>query len=347
MPAQYTHQLLAERIFGDLPAAVRAEITDRAAYFIGAQGGDVFYFLRVPDGKAKNLGKYMHREDVYGFFSALCRRAKGGAALSYALGYVAHYAADVVFHPFVYAVCGQMAKEDALRRVRLHAYVESDLDSYFVQKYAGVPVNGYAYPVAKREPDARALYELIRGACRDRGRKDFSFRAFRRALSRFYLFERLFRDTTLRKRKFLHAAETLLHAPHTLSVLCRRAEADGRCLNRSRAVWHNPSDLSFASDEDADMLFARAAAEGGAPCVRVLRVRALGRGASRRRFRQRAFDGHKRPARPPEAAKGAKKAARFGKGGRAINPSCSLARGAPSRYTGSGGGRCRGFTIPT
>ena len=262
MPAQYTHQLLAERIFGDLPAAVRAEITDRAAYFIGAQGGDVFYFLRVPDGKAKNLGKYMHREDVYGFFSALCRRAKGGAALSYALGYVAHYAADVVFHPFVYAVCAQMAKEGAMRRVRLHAYVESDLDSYFVQKYAGVPVNGYAYPVAKREPDARALYELIRGACRDRGRKDFSFRAFRRALSRFYLFERLFRDTTLRKRKFLHAAETLLHAPHTLSVLCRRAEADGRCLNRSRAVWRNPSDLSFVSDEDADMLFERAAAEG-------------------------------------------------------------------------------------
>ena len=103
MPAQYTHQILAERILGALPENVREKITDQTAYFIGAQGGDVFYFLRVFDGKTENLGKYMHNEEISSFFNSLCARAsEGGTALSYALGYVTHYAVDIVFHPYVY-----------------------------------------------------------------------------------------------------------------------------------------------------------------------------------------------------------------------------------------------------
>lgn len=263
MAAQYTHQILAERILEALPENVRESIADPNAYFIGAQGGDVFYFLRVLDGKTENLGKYMHNEEICAFFNALCRGAAGNkTAMSYALGYVTHYAADIVFHPFVYGQTEYRIEREPSRRVRWHAYIESDLDSYFVQKYAGIPVNEYVYPIRKRDLDARALYELIRGVCRDRGRKNFSYSSFLRSLSRFYLFERLFRDRKLRKRKFLDKAERLFHASHTLSVLCRRTDIDEKCLNAEGREWHNPSEPTFFSREDADLLFARAVAEG-------------------------------------------------------------------------------------
>lgn len=263
MPAQYTHQILAERILGALPENVREKIIDQTAYFIGAQGGDVFYFLRVFDGKTENLGKYMHNEEISSFFNSLCARAsEGGTALSYALGYVTHYAVDIVFHPYVYGQTEFFIGQHPSRRVRWHAYIESDIDSYFVQKHLGIPVNQYVYPVRKKELDARALYALIRGVCHDRGRKNFSYPSFLRSLSRFYLFERLFRDRKLRKRKFLNAGENLFRASHTLSVLCRRTDFDGQCLNTEHREWHNPSEPAFLSREDADLLFERAAAEG-------------------------------------------------------------------------------------
>ena len=47
MPAEYTHQIIAENVLEALPAAQRERVSDFSAYCIGAQGGDVFYFLRI------------------------------------------------------------------------------------------------------------------------------------------------------------------------------------------------------------------------------------------------------------------------------------------------------------
>lgn len=267
MPAQYTHQIIAERTLEKLPENIRDKITDYSAYAIGAQGGDVFYFLRVLDGKTQNLGKYLHNDDIYETFCSLYKAAKRHPeAFSYVAGYITHYAVDIVFHPYVYGLTERMIGEEPSWRGRWHAYIESDLDSYFVRKYCKKPVNEYSYPVRRRDIDIRALYPLIGGVCREQGRRKFSYRSFCRSFSRFYTFERLFLDKKLRRRGVLNRIEKVLHIPHTFSVLCRRTDYDERCLNKSHKEWHNPSDPSFTSHEDADQLFERAERE----CLRLI-----------------------------------------------------------------------------
>ena len=43
MPSLYTHQILAEKVMELLPERTRRYVTREGEYFLGAQGGDVFY----------------------------------------------------------------------------------------------------------------------------------------------------------------------------------------------------------------------------------------------------------------------------------------------------------------
>ena len=262
MPSQFTHALIAEEILAALPENIRAQAASLPEYYAGAQGGDVFFFLRLTADPAKNPGKRLHRRDVYKTFCMLlsAARAGGAAVRSYAAGYITHYAADTVFHPFVYGTMEKLYAaaeqgEKRLLRTNVHSYIESDLDTHFTRTRKNLPVSGYTPPA--HAPQARALHPALAEVC-----GGASLRAFARSFRRFALYERFFRDRTYRKRKFFYAAERLTFAPHILSVQCRRREADPRCTNAERALWRNPSVPAFTSHESADELFARAVAEG-------------------------------------------------------------------------------------
>lgn len=266
MPAQYTHQIIAEELLPLLPENVRASVTDLPAYYLGAQGGDVFYFLRLVTPKGDNLGKYLHNREVYRTFCEFLRAAKGKngnpVALSYAAGYVTHYAADTVFHPYVYGTMQKLISAHPKSRIRWHAYIESDIDSYFVEKLRGVPITKYVSPLRLKDIDIPALYPYVSEVLDARGQRHFSQFLFRRALRRYFLFERTFTDRTLRRRRVLHAAESALHCQRAFSSLCRRTGIDENCLNAEGEEWSNPSDPSFRSREGADALFERALREG-------------------------------------------------------------------------------------
>ena len=264
LPSQYTHQLIAEEVFARLPENVRAAIPSKAAYFLGAQGGDIYFFFRVKDGRRRNLGKRMHNRRIYEDLSAFAAAAgEADEVSSYAAGYLCHYAADTVFHPFVYGLTERFLAEEPSRRVKWHAYIESDLDTHFVSARLGLPVQSYSFPLRRKDVDLDALYPLVHAVCGGtEGHKLFSPRAFRAAVGRFFLYVWWFRDPHLRRRRFFEGAERLLHVPHVLSALYRRAQADERCLNADGREWRNPSVPAFFSCEDADRLFERAVAEG-------------------------------------------------------------------------------------
>ncbi len=256
MPSQYTHQLIAEAVFGRLPSEIRARLTSPAAFALGAQGGDAYFFCWLNDGRRYNLGRRMHCRGIYRDFCMLAR-AEGGWQSSYAAGYICHYAADTVFHPFVYALCARLAGESG-RRAKWHAYVESDLDTYFVQTRKGIPVSAYELPFCRDDLDLGALLPLVRAM----SGSALSERALRAALRRFFWYVRWFRDETGRRRRFFAGAERMLCAPRLLSCLYRRGEYDARVCNAAGEVWSNPADPSFSSREDANALFGRAVREG-------------------------------------------------------------------------------------
>ena len=94
MPAFFTHETVCEKVLDRLPEKQAARISDRALFYLGAQGGDPLFLYR---DKNKRLGVVLHREKIYEFFAALLR----ADCDSFALGYLTHYAADTVFHPYV------------------------------------------------------------------------------------------------------------------------------------------------------------------------------------------------------------------------------------------------------
>ena len=80
MPSTHTHALIAEEVLAALPENVRAQIVSEKEYFAGAQGADVYFFLRFCADTEKNVGKSLHRRGIYKSFSALLDAAREGDA---------------------------------------------------------------------------------------------------------------------------------------------------------------------------------------------------------------------------------------------------------------------------
>ncbi len=260
MPSSYTHQLIAERVAEELPENVKSRLSFMPEYFLGAQGGDIFYFYNMA-GREKNVGKYFHRRNIYGVFSSFLQSASAcaPAALCYMAGYITHYAADTVFHPYVYWLARTQKQKTGRKKDNIHARSESDFDSYFVQKIRRMKVNEYEYPVRYGDLDFGALFPVLKAACAER---ELTEKGLRRAVRRFFRMQEFFSDRHLRRGKALYGLESVLHAPHFFSGLYRREHCDEAYLNRERGEWHYPADPEKVSHESVDELFGRSVKEG-------------------------------------------------------------------------------------
>lgn len=261
MPAHHTHYLIAEEILSELPENIVTCISSLPDYYAGAQGGDAYFFTKLTTGE-KNLGQAMHRRHIRETFDLFLEKARegDGAVCSYAAGYITHYVADSVFHPFVYALCGKLLDEGGTG-IAYHQYIESSLDSYFIRGKTGEEPGRYRLAMKVRGVSCGKLFPMLQKTAGLHAIR-LSERAFRRSFRRFLLYVRFFHDTHYRKGAFFRKMEKFLHARGFLSCLCCPREADGRCLNESREEWENPSVPGERFRESADDLFARAVGEG-------------------------------------------------------------------------------------
>lgn len=146
MPDCYTHTLLGTR------ALMRCgqTVANWPAFIAGANGPDVLYADRFwRRGKKKNLpalAKRIHTENTGVFLAALVQLAMTPAQQSYALGFLSHYAADCIVHPFVKAMCAPGAPYHGPKgKLRMQASLDStlyyqDYKTYLVPLHAGSPV---------------------------------------------------------------------------------------------------------------------------------------------------------------------------------------------------------------
>lgn len=125
MPDYFSHFIVAEKILERLDGASKKQITSTNLYYLGAQGGDVFFAYNFKFSKT-NLGRGLHQLSAYEVFSKLI-----DGNPSYAAGYAAHYALDSTLHPAVYAY------EAAHSSPLAHQRMESDLGLY-ISKFYGV-----------------------------------------------------------------------------------------------------------------------------------------------------------------------------------------------------------------
>lgn len=172
MPASITHELIAEEATDLLPAGAKEAISHAYDYYIlGAQGPDLFFFYKPLSGKAENLGRRLHRRQVYEFFTALTKALPDftGEAfekcLAYCLGFCSHLAADVIFHPFVYNYLAQNETEK-----HAHQRIENDWDVYFLRELKSRSAIRHEYPFdLKKIAREKVLYPFLADAFKSMG----------------------------------------------------------------------------------------------------------------------------------------------------------------------------------
>lgn len=123
MPDYFSHLITAEKIYERLDGMHRRMITSENAYYLGAQGGDVFFTYNYKFSKS-NLGRTLHMLPAEEVFNALCYGNP-----SYAAGFAAHFALDCTLHPIVYAY------EATRNHPFAHQKFESDLGLYISRLY--------------------------------------------------------------------------------------------------------------------------------------------------------------------------------------------------------------------
>lgn len=128
MPEAYTHVRIARAAL----RAARLRAEDTAALITGASGPDPLFVDNMPrlhgPWPMQELGVRIHREQCGVFLQALVYYARTPAQKSYALGFLAHNAADALLHPYVTA-CAAEGGPFAGREG--HARCEVALDTYF------------------------------------------------------------------------------------------------------------------------------------------------------------------------------------------------------------------------
>lgn len=212
MPSCITHQLIGEAAKAAFPPQIKTAASDREDYFfLGTQGPDALFFLQPLSKKQFNLGRLLHRRHVYETFSffrrygetlsgeeAVCMRA-------YFAGYLCHYAADVVFHPFVYAYLN--ANET---RGMEHQRIETDWDEFFVRKLFNRSSERWNFPFSAKEINRDGcLFRLYTALSEQLKRSPPPRRTFERAMKRYERYLRFFHKKSqygawTRIERFLH-----------------------------------------------------------------------------------------------------------------------------------------------
>ena len=119
MPSFYMHERAALTSLG--------ELCDKSAAALGACGPDALYFSGA--GELRALGKRLHCERTSEFLVYILRACADDAACrDYAMGFLSHYAVDVAFHPFVYALSTMPLGYSSLR----HIATERALDAWLM-----------------------------------------------------------------------------------------------------------------------------------------------------------------------------------------------------------------------
>ena len=146
MPGFTTHYIFGMKAYNDMPfTPLKHTIAkDRWLYQLGLQGPDMFFYnipiLRHRD--YRNVGSYMHEHKVNAFFECCLRRIgtirsrqQQEEAISYLAGFMNHYIADSICHPYVYGRIGYPVDAPTSMHHGMHAHLENELDAILLWKY--------------------------------------------------------------------------------------------------------------------------------------------------------------------------------------------------------------------
>lgn len=254
MPSYWTHLAFAHdasrEFFSLIPKAYRGELINAVAaqphlFCSGTQGPDPFlFYLPVYLGGDK-LPTILHTQKTPQLLCALLRRAyqmrgeRRTMALSYAAGFLAHYALDSHAHAFVYSKTGVDNGADSFCN---HNALESDLNRLAIRRSFGKsacempPPRGYELSAEERTV-VSALYSYLLThlyglSC--------SPAEVNRALLSARTCYRILYDPTSRKGGLTRRVEEHLRRPYLSPIFLGESHYYKDPANMAHRPWKNP-----------------------------------------------------------------------------------------------------------
>ena len=245
MPASYVHQRIALDVYEQLN---KPDSIHLPAYLAGAEGPDIFFFTLLASKKhtrPSEVGHLAHTTRVNDFLNALKKYAddhmEHAVLSSYYLGFLTHYAADTICHPFIHA---RAFDGEGRYSSFMHSSFEHKLETYFYrlrENSTGLPLHMRGFnELGPKERDAIAamLYEAVRDTFSD---VDLPYREIRNGIDQAAVFGRLLKSEGEKKNSLLFkiAYKTpigTLARSHTMPL---EIEEDD-LTNRAHEVWHSP-----------------------------------------------------------------------------------------------------------
>lgn len=294
MPAYSSHYIFAKELMDVLRQRAGGELCEDAVYF-GTQGPDIFFFHRIlptmPGHSCRKIGSAMHRAKPSALFDAMARYVRDSQrdiiALSYAYGFLCHYALDRVVHPYVYGVQSRLTgRYSMLKGFTVHNTIEFSLDNVLLNEKLGQAepwLFDTAATVSRDENVIERISELLNfvipqatGCAITKGQISQAMRDTRKM-------QKSTNDRTGRKTAVLHTAEKVLSpllAGYKISVMIRprNLEQCQRFANRAHHGWRNPNEPEVLRRESVFELYDRAKEE----CLALLNAfdRAVAQGVS-------------------------------------------------------------------
>ncbi len=254
MPAVVSHYLLAERVYNQLTKTLPQ--LNRTAFLWGASGPDIFFAHRImPWQQEKSLARVSHvmhggkPEQLLNFLYFYADSKENYVLLSYAFGFITHYAFDSLAHPYILDYANKQAKDDKinipfLEDIKLssvyHNQIEGYLDTLFLMKEKRIPISQFRIEKScpKDEKCAKAIAEVLCAYIKAYSISPYvSEREIIRAQNDWYNCLVAINDRFSLKKAFISSCERLLKAPPLVSVFLRSTDID--CTNDYANLRHN------------------------------------------------------------------------------------------------------------
>lgn len=270
VPGFTTHYLFGVKAYNGLPNNYLKHVISkyRWLYQLGLQGPDIFFYnlpiLRHRD--YRNVGSYMHEHHVNLFFrsclkeiSEIYSRQQREQAISYFAGYLCHYAADSICHPYVYGRIQNEAESEGLGIHGLHAQLENDIDAILLRRFkkkkpsefnqtATICLNGQEIQFISHFL-SRCINETYYQIT-EKNNFQVTEGMVHRSIFAIRFGGRLLSDPAGRKRNTIRFFETIFirHAVASQKLVTDdRPENIRKVLNLDHEVWVNPWDQRLAS----------------------------------------------------------------------------------------------------
>lgn len=174
MPALVAHNYFCKEVLASSKKEIQNLIANNTgAFYLGAQGPDIFFTMHFEKNKRKELGSFLHQKKIFEAFNAMAEHAKteqDPAFTAYLFGYLCHYSLDVSVHPYVRYYEEQLFKIKPMdKKYEKHLRLESGFDLVIIRDLIKGDVRKYravknTLSCTKAEERAIAKYYSEKGA---------------------------------------------------------------------------------------------------------------------------------------------------------------------------------------